>query len=306
MEPADSSDAARQAFDTLMEGRYVRALAMIDQLLAAEPDNGTYRCWHSHALLGLGNLAEALKAARRAVRLAPDLLEGYLALAWSASRLGRKQEAQQAFEMALTLSNRHPDVLVEYANFLATDRAPALAEGIAREAADAAPASTEAWRALGWTLFRRHRHDEAETCLERALALAPSDAAAIVCMIDLMNHTGRHERAAELADRLRENPATAGIADELHREAAARLRVLGRAHPRFLRFLPPVEEPRRTAKALLRLSARAVLWAGAIAAFVAGAADSPRPGWLLPLGGAPLLLLIGLLVCAALWHTRRR
>jgi Tfp pilus assembly protein PilF len=299
----DDTPEAR-AHEALKKGDFVRALALIDQLVADRPSDPVYRCWHSYALLGVKNPTEALAAARQAVALGPRLFQSYLTLAWSAIELGRKQEAQDAFEMALTLSDRDPFVLVEYATFLSTERGPAVAEKVAREAVAAQPNSPEAWRALGFSLFRLHQHAEAEACLERSLALGPDDPATLVCMIELLNRTGQPERATELTDVLRRDPETAEIAKELRGEAAVKSRALGRAGPRLQRFLSPVDEDRRLRRESLRRCVRAVLWALAIGAILLGVGDALARGRILPYGIGPLAVLLGMFLLGGLWYSR--
>jgi Tfp pilus assembly protein PilF len=292
---------AAQAHRDLREGRYPRAVAEIDQLLAAEPDNAVYRCWHSYALLGVDNAAEAVGAARKAVELDPKLVAGYVALAWAATRLGRRQEAQEALETALALSGREPAILVEYASFLATHRAPGVAEKVARQAVAALPHSADAWRALGWTLFRLHQHDEAQRCLDRALSLAPKDPETLICAIELLRHTGRHARAAALAQVLREDPHTAEIGEELHRQVAGKLL---RASPRLQRFLPAVDADQQYQRAVVWHYGRKVLWGVGLAAFALGLADKLARSRLLPTGMGVGLTLLGILLIGFLWLTR--
>ena len=227
MEPFDLEHLARQAEAALADGQHVRALAMLDQLLADRSDQPTLHFWRSRALLEAGDCAEALEAARQAVSLDPYLVDAYLPLAWAAVGVNRKQEAQEAFERALAVSGRDVAWLVEYATFLASQRGPKLGEEIAREAIAARPDSPDAWAALGFAQYRMHRLREAEESFREALLRQPDHPRAMIYMSRLLNRTGRPDRAAALAELLEDNPDAAGIALKLQLEAIKHMDMLG-------------------------------------------------------------------------------
>jgi tetratricopeptide (TPR) repeat protein len=229
MEPFEFDDLALKARAALDGEQYVRALAMIDQLLAADPDKPTLHFWRSRALLGQGDPAEALQAARQAVKLDPYLVEAYYPLAWAAAGVNRKQEGQEAFERALAVTGRDAAWLVEYATFLASERGPKVAEEIAREAVAARPDRADAWAALGFAQYRMHQTREAEESFREALAREPDNPRAMVYMAELLNRTGRPERAAALAGLLKDNPDAADVAGRLQREAMKHMRMFAPA-----------------------------------------------------------------------------
>jgi tetratricopeptide (TPR) repeat protein len=287
--------------EAIGRNQYVPALAMVEQLLAAQPQQARYLHWQSLCLLGLDNPAGALDAARQAVAADPQLAQAYLPLAWSARRLGRRQEAHDAFELALTLTHRDPAVLVEYADFLAAERAPTVAEPVARQAVAAAPSAPAGWRALGWTLMRLHKLDEAEACLRKALELAPGDAGSMICLAQLLNQTARPAEARDLARMLGWDPALADVAEELHRDSARRLRILARPDERVTRYIPPAEDRGEQWQELSAFLLGPMLWilagvlvvGGALVAFV-------PPGRPTGLG----ITKLGLILVLIQWYRR--
>jgi len=228
MEDFEIQRIADQASEALNQGHPAKALALLDQLVAAAPDHANYRYWQCRALMGLERFEDALEAARRAVELAPGFIAGYMPLAWAAAHVGRIQEGQVAFQRALAASSRRAWVLAEYAMFLAAFRGPRVAVEAAQEAINADPNQAEAWVALGWARYRMHQYDEAEKGLRRALELEPDNSRAMVAMTELLNSTGRPAQAKALAALLSYHPEAVEAAEGLRRKA-----------DRHYLFLPP-------------------------------------------------------------------
>jgi len=228
MEDRQIERLAAQASDALTAGNHARAVALLDQLIAEQPDRADFRFWQSEALLSLDRCEDALAAARRAVELDPGFARAYRPLAWAAGHVGRVQEGQVAFERALIVADRNPRLLAEYAMFLAAFRAPRVALGAAQEAINADPTIAEAWVAMGWAQFRMHEPKRSEASLRRALELEPDNSRALVGMIELLNSTGRPDEAKALVELLRDHPEAAEIAEVLRSKA-----------DRHYRFLPP-------------------------------------------------------------------
>jgi predicted CXXCH cytochrome family protein len=118
-------------------------------------------------------LAEAL-AAYRAVQAAnAERPEAHLNLGLLHARLGEPSEARRALETAVELA---PSFIPAYVNRADLERVAgddAAAEAWLRRALEAAPESADVRSALGLTLVRRGRREEALAELERAAALAP-------------------------------------------------------------------------------------------------------------------------------------
>jgi Tfp pilus assembly protein PilF len=283
MDPDRIEELSDQALEALDRGDYVRALAIADQLIAAAPHSPAARALRAQALLGTDAGEEAVSEARRAVELDPqdEYAERLLGLAaWRDERLTL---AQSSFERAVELSGRKPELLAEYAWFMASERGPRLAEEAAREAVDADENSSTAWAALGLTQFRLHRRQQAEASLRRALELDPNDMYAQSAMVVLLQDQRQDTKAQALAHLLEDSPGTEEFVESVRSEARGRQiarMLLERRAVREVVFA----EPRR----------RGWLWLAVGAAAVAGMLILIRPagpgGWLLCLLVPPFIL----------------
>jgi len=115
--------------------------------------------------------AQALADARQSVALAPDLSEGYTALAAYFMATLHSAEAKEAIDHAVTLAPSDARALREagyfYANIGQVKTGLALTErGLARD-----PVSPDAYFAHGWALYGARRYAEALPVLERAVEL---------------------------------------------------------------------------------------------------------------------------------------
>jgi Tfp pilus assembly protein PilF len=272
MEPFDRERMLDEAGEALAAGQHVRALALLDQLVAMDPGDPAARRVRAQALLQSGAGDEALSEARRAVELAPLDDHAQRVLGWAAWQAGRLDLAQAAWETVVRVSDRSPPSLAEYAEFLACARGPRLGERAARKAIRADATSATAWAALGIAQYRMRRRQKAEASLRHALALDADNPRAQWGMILLLRDRGDYARADELAAALRAYPGAEGFAREVHQEAADRALV-----------------------ARLRLQRQ-----DAGAAFAVGADGAERlRGWI-ALGG----VLLGVAGLAAVWVPR--
>ena len=115
--------------------------------------------------------AQALADARQSVALAPDLPEGYTALATYFMATLHSAEAKEAVDHAVTLAPSDARALREagyfYANIGQVKTGLAMTEkGLARD-----PVSSDAYFAHGWALYGARRYAEALPVLERAVEL---------------------------------------------------------------------------------------------------------------------------------------
>lgn len=211
-----------QASDAMADGDFVRAVAIADQLTAELPDDATAWLLRAESLLASGAEDETLEAARRAVELDTEADQAHRILGLAAWRCERLSLAQQSLQRALELSGHDPDLLAEFAWFMASERGPRLAEEAAREAVEANETSSTAWAALGLVEFRMHRREQAEESLRRALALNPGDIYAQSAMAALLQEQGRDAEAEQFAARMADTPGTEQLVESIREEARQR------------------------------------------------------------------------------------
>ena len=222
MDPSDIHRLIDQAFAALRDGDYVRAVAIGDQLTAAAPANTTARAIRAQALLGANAPEESFTEARHAVDLDPKDEYAHRLLALTAWRNGRLSLAQESFQQAIKLSGRKPALLSEYAWFMASERGPKLGEQAAKDAVEADAESSTAWAALGLARHRLHRRQEAETDLQRALQLDPSDIYAQSAMVAILQEQRDDAKAKALASMLEEHVGAEDLAASVRDDAKQR------------------------------------------------------------------------------------
>ncbi len=222
MEPADVRRLTEEALAALHAGDDVRALAITDQLAAGVPNDPVVRAMRAQSLLGSDHPEEALAEARRAVELDQGSEYARRLLGMTAWRQDRLTLAQESLEQAVELSAHRPEILAEYAWFMANERGPRLAEEAARAAIDADARSSIAWAALGLAQHRIHRHDEARTSLRRALELNPNDLYAQAAMATLLQELRADRKAEAIAQLLADVPGAEPLVQSIREKAKHR------------------------------------------------------------------------------------
>lgn len=206
---------AMQGQRALEEGRLPAALAAADQLVSENPHQSRFRWFRANVLYEMASFADAGSEARTVVSLEPDFYPAHFMLAVCADQLNRRSEAQEHFEIALRLSRRNPDVLEEYALFMASQRGPRVGEKVARSAIGELPDSSAAWTALGVAQLRLHEYAQAESAFQRALELDTGYGAAQYMLARLYAQTGRENTARALNDLMEENELQDRLREEL-------------------------------------------------------------------------------------------
>ena len=222
MEQSEIDELTRQARRALREGNDVRAVAIADQLLGAVPDDPQFHAIRAQGLLSSQNVEDALTEARRAVQLNEHDQYARWVLGLAAWRNEKLTLAQESLERAVELSDADPQLMTEYAWFMANERGPRPAEQAAERAVEADETSSTAWAALGLARYRLHRRRDAEESLRRALQLDPDDLYAQSVMATLLQDQRKDAQAEVLADLIRESPGTEEFVESIRQEAKKR------------------------------------------------------------------------------------
>lgn len=217
--PLPGGTSLPEAFDAYLRGRalvdlagseaqYRQAVASLDQALAADPGYAAAWAAKARALIALGNAflppgqipantAAAVDAARRAVKLAPDLAEAQSTLGYVL--LDGKLDVAAAtgpFQRSLQLGSGSAEILLRYGNFAAdTGR---LDEGLKalQTAVTLDPLDPKAWRILGRGFFAVRRWPDSIAALRRGLALNPGLSSAHAAIGDALLLQGDRAGAA--------------------------------------------------------------------------------------------------------------
>ena len=168
----------------------------------------TFNAERPEAQVNLGGLyadlerpAEAEAAYREAIRLQPDFIPAYVNLAQLLSGIGREAEAETVLETGLA---RHASADLSHALGLSLVRQKRLDEALTRlaEAATQGPDNPRYPYVYAVALQGAGRLDEALAVLAAAIERHPGDAEALVALVTFSREAGRTEQALAYASRL--------------------------------------------------------------------------------------------------------
>ena len=218
---ADGSRDSRRAFlrarSAMAEGRFRDALEQYRRVIALLPDDAVVRYEYAQLLRDLNVPDEALKQAREAVRIDPNLPEarrllGTLELAASDQDPGALDRAIEQLRAAHRLSPYDANATVSLARAL-------LARGRAAEAARLLDELPEAHTQPGLIRLaaearaKAGRMKDAEGLYRSLLEADPNDRESMAALIDLYEEQDQMDKALELLSELQkrdpENPAVA-------------------------------------------------------------------------------------------------
>jgi len=185
------------------------ALSAFETAIAADPNYAAAHAARSNSLTLMaqqyaraealaGLYTEAETEARRAISLAHDLPDAYIALAnlQFSGRLNVRG-ARDAYERAYQLGSGDASILSAVAFYYAqSGRAPEAAAAIAK-ALTLDPLNANAFRTAGWVAYAARRYADAIPMLQRALELNPKIANAHASIGDAQLLLGRTREARE-------------------------------------------------------------------------------------------------------------
>jgi tetratricopeptide (TPR) repeat protein len=216
------SEQLARARTLIAAGSYPEAVALLEGTIARHPDDADARLLIGTALALLPSRGEALEQLQAAVRLRPDSAPAHDALGMAYSRFVEPELARRAFERAVELDPGLVRARVHLAlNLAGRGDAEAALEQLAAAIAGAgdAPEAAYAHYVTGLIHSERDEPEPAAEAFEKAVALRPDDAAALLQLGTarrrLLDHAGSLQafrRAVELT------PADARARYELGRE----------------------------------------------------------------------------------------
>jgi tetratricopeptide (TPR) repeat protein len=159
-----------------------------------------------------GDLSGAEQHYRQVLRMVPGNRDAQHMLAVAVAQQGRREEARELFERALSANPRDPLALTNYANVLRELGRHGAALEMLDRALALDPRDPERWNSRGLVLQSLTRFDEALQSVERALALSPGHPGAMRNRGDLLQSLGHYRHALEAYDRMLEGiPNDAGV-----------------------------------------------------------------------------------------------
>jgi tetratricopeptide (TPR) repeat protein len=247
--------AVEDAWQLIGQGKRDQAIALLRQLIHAEPRNASARLLLGSVLMEEGQRSESIAQLTEAVHLLPQSAEAHNALGEAYNTFGEPAAARPEFERAVKLDPRHAQARVNLAALLieqgdaesaiprldeavrllgpkpdaayphylrakiySLDRDPAKATSELQQAVELRPDLAEAWSDLGEA--RRNLNDEkgALGAFRRAVALSPEDAIAQVRLgLQLLDTGAAHEAVEHLDSAVRLDPKNQSAWNALQR-----------------------------------------------------------------------------------------
>ncbi|EDP65685.1 acetolactate synthase 3 small subunit [alpha proteobacterium BAL199] len=181
------------------EGNRAAAVDAYDAAVDGAPI--TARARAADVLLELGKLAEALKRAEAAWRIAPDAPEALLLMGRVAWRARAVREALACLDRIPETSPLWPDAQAERAEAMLAGRRADEAYTDVRRALNRRTDSPALWLAMGHVLMALERPEEAEDAYRETVERLPSSVRGLAGLAEVCLRLGRPEEAVEASER---------------------------------------------------------------------------------------------------------
>jgi tetratricopeptide (TPR) repeat protein len=217
------------------QGNAEASVALIRRIVALEPNNFWATNELTLLLLGRGNIAEASRYARNAVRLAPENAQSHYLMGLVLTEAHRPAIAEYHYHRALALSGtRDPVVLANVALCLKNQGKMSAARALYQESLTAAPDSLHALLGLARLEEADRKLPAALALIERAEALEVDNPHALLLRAIVLGRMGEVDAALAVLERMAASKPTLGPAELL--EKGRLLDRLGRHPEAFAAF----------------------------------------------------------------------
>lgn len=182
------------------EGDHERAVALYEEILAANGTDDEAHFRLAGSLLVLGDAGRGERHLRRAIALNPEHPGAHFALAMFLAREGRRAEGAQHLERAADLAPENLSWRLQRAQMLASSGNTAGAASELEQIVARDPGMVEARRMLSAVLVGTGRTEEAAVQLQALVALTPDDLQARFNLGLILFETGRYAEARRTLD----------------------------------------------------------------------------------------------------------
>jgi len=199
----------------LQQGQFTEAASLFERGRMLHPRQGRFAFFHGTALVGMGQLEQAVTALVAAIKHEPHAPDAYLALGMAQRRLGRPDDAKGTYRKLLRVQPENVDGYIALSSVLAEKGQMADAEAPLRMAlkhARGPKLQAAIHNNLSIVLGSQSKHLEALENLELTQALAPELPNLDNRRIDILHQLGRFDDCVALYQRVLErNPADADL-----------------------------------------------------------------------------------------------
>jgi len=192
--------------------------ALIRRIVALEPNNFWATNELTLLLLGRGNVQDAERHARNAVRMAPENAQSHYLMAMVLTEANRPAVGEYHYQRALELSGaRDPVLLANLALCLKNQGKMIEARALYKESLAAAPDSLHALMGLARLEEADRNLSAAMSLLDRAAALFPDNPNVRLLRAVVLGRRGEADAALEILDSMPSTDATLSPAEWLER-----------------------------------------------------------------------------------------
>jgi tetratricopeptide (TPR) repeat protein len=205
------------------QGKPDASAALIRRLVGFEPNNFWATNELTLLLLGRGNLVEAERHARNAVRIAPDLAQSHYLLGMVLTEANRPAVGEYHYQRALALSGaRDPVLLANFALCLKNQGKMDAARALYEASLAAAPDALHTVMGLARLEEADRRLPEALSFLDRAASLAADNPNLLLLRAVVLGRMGETDAALAVLDKMAAAKAALGPAELVEKGPAAR------------------------------------------------------------------------------------
>lgn len=195
---------AKQAYS---RGDFVQAVKGFDELLSQLGPRDDLLNMKALSLLAMGQLEAAGSAISKAIKLNPNMAGMHLNAARIYSGLSQTRQVKRHIKDAIQLSPREPSVLYQAALLSRECDDYAQAQRILDRCLQVKPDFALAWHLQGVTLIDLGEFDAAQTALENAVKMQPSNAKALSALIKLRGDRLADTETVILLEKIRTSQA---------------------------------------------------------------------------------------------------
>ena len=147
-----------------------------------------------------GEIDSAINFFHKAIRFQPRFPGAYINLGCALFKLGKVQEAIEAFDVAISLDYSHCDALCNLANIYKVLRKPNDAKNYQLKAIQINPKCAVAWSNLGGIFNENRDYEQSLKCYEQALEIIPEFADVYSNMGNVLYNLGRKTKNKTMID----------------------------------------------------------------------------------------------------------
>jgi tetratricopeptide (TPR) repeat protein len=189
----------RQSEQLKLEGKYDQALALLERLLALNPDNVAALEEIADNELSLEHFDRAMAAAKRAVALDKESFTGHYILGFIASHNEEWNVSVTELKLANKTKQNNPEILrcIGWSLFNGGERMPGVVT--LERALNLDPNNPLTLCDLGVVYLRMREFDKSKVLFQRAIDLDPENVRAIDCL-EMAERIEKHSKVLTEAD----------------------------------------------------------------------------------------------------------